>query len=467
MRDELAAFLRGGPLGRLLWRPWYDRVSLPLVTSLIFPLSRAWAAADAACAAEEEGRDARAAFLAAVGERGREDAPSRPTLALFARGRRAYLDAEAAFESGLFHRDAPSPDRLRALARERDRRAVQYMGLRTLFGVQQMRARFPAVRFAIEDPQAVAAAEADRLADPASAFTIPEDAPRLRLSHAAPGDKVERRYLRADGPAEATDFSPGPTRAVVLSPADRAPRAVVVIAHGVCMEEDYWGGYSTLTQWLLDQGCAVVLPEGPWHGRRRPHGRHGGRYGGEVIVARGPAGLIGYFRHHTPELARLIAWARDRWGKPVGLLGISLGALTGQLAVAHAGGWPAESRPDAALLVSPSSSVEKTVFEGTLTQGIGATDALHEHGWTEARIAALRPLFEPPADRPPGLDPARILVALGREDQVVPYKTGVERCEAWGVPRANRFLRDQGHFALSLGLPAAPDPLEALLQLLR
>jgi len=57
MRDELAAFLRGGPFGRLLWRPWYDRVSLPLVTSLIFPLSRAWAAADAAAAAEEEGRD--------------------------------------------------------------------------------------------------------------------------------------------------------------------------------------------------------------------------------------------------------------------------------------------------------------------------------------------------------------------------------------------------------------------------
>ena len=53
MRDKLAELVHNGPLGQLLWRPWYDRVSLPLVTSLIFPLSRAWAAADAAAAAEE------------------------------------------------------------------------------------------------------------------------------------------------------------------------------------------------------------------------------------------------------------------------------------------------------------------------------------------------------------------------------------------------------------------------------
>lgn len=468
MRDQLAAWLRGGPLSQILWRPWYDRVSLPLVTSLIFPLSRAWAAADAACAdAEDYDRDPQAAFLSAVGGEARSEAPSAPTLALFARGRRGYREAEAALEASLFARAAPDPAELAERAAVRDRRAVQYMAQRTLFGLQHLRERFPAVRFSVDAPDAVARAQAQRLAAPGTAFAIPPEPPRLRLSHAIEGESYRRFYLRADGPADASDQAPGPLRAVVLEPpGPEPPRGAVVLAHGVCMEEDYWGGYSTLTHWLLEAGFAVVLPEGPWHGRRRPAGRCGGRYGGEVVVARGPAGLIGYFAAHVPEIGRLTAWARARWERPVGLVGVSLGALTGQLVLAHAGGWEAAARPDAALLVAPTDSVERTVFEGSLTQGMGATGALAFAGWTRGRIEALAPLYEPPGDAVPALDPARILVALGREDEVVPYATGLGRCDAWRIPPRNRFVRRQGHFALSLGLPAQPAPLERLAALL-
>jgi hypothetical protein len=472
MRERLAELVSTGPLGQLLWRPWYDRVSLPLVTSLVFPLSRAWAAADAACAQSEagglDGVGFQAAFLKAVGDPARARAPAHNTLRLFAKGRRSYLEAEAAFEDALFapRAKAPSPDRLASLAEVRDKAAVKFMGQRTLFGLQQVKQRFPPVRFSVDAPGAVMRAQRDRLVDPAAAFAPPGGKTDLRLSHAVPGPRFTRHYLRADGPDGASDVSPGPTRAVVLTPNECVPRAALVIAHGIGMEEDFWGGYSSLTDWLLGQGCAVVLPEGPWHGRRRPHGHHGGRYGGEVVVARGPAGLIDYFGTHVPELGALIGWARDLWSVPVGLIGISLGALSAQMVLAHAGPWGEAMTPDAALLVAPSDDVEQTVFEGALTSGIGATDALAAHGWTPDSIRTLRPVFEPPAGAQPAIDPAAILVALGTQDRVVPFATGVGRCDAWKIPMENRFLREQGHFALSLGLPAQPEPLDRLIGLL-
>ncbi|MBP5857407.1 hypothetical protein KAJ83_10335 [Marivibrio halodurans] len=468
MREKLAELVYQGPLGQYLWRPWYDRVTLPLVTSLVFPLSRAWAAADAATAAEETGADPQAAFLRAIGggaDRPAGAVPSRATLALFARARQGYVEAEAALETALFRRDGPDSG-FTDLADTRDRAAVRFMGQRTLFALQHLRHRLPAVRFAIEGPDAVADTHGLRLARPDDAFRLSDTPPALQLSRPVMGESFSRRYLREDGPAEASDRAPGPLRATVLEPPGGAPDAAVIIAHGIAMEEDYWGGYSMLTHWLLARNIAVLLPEGPWHGRRRAHGRHGGRYGGETVVARGPAGLIDYFATHVPELGRVTLWARGRWGAPVGLLGISLGALTGQMALSHAGGWPAPARADAALLVAPSDDVEATVFDGALTRGIGATDELVAHGWTAARIAALRPLFEPPAQSPPALAPSRILVALGRRDRVVPYGTGLGRCERWAIPRANRYLRDQGHFALALGLPSAPEPLEHLYGLL-
>lgn len=94
------------------------------------------------------------------------------------------------------------------------------------------------------------------------------------------------------------------------------------------METEFTGSGRNPLGALVKAGVRVIRPEGPWHGRRRLSGT----YGGEPVLARGPGGLLDYFHAHVIELGRLVAWARATRGGPVAIGGVSLGALTAQLA---------------------------------------------------------------------------------------------------------------------------------------
>ncbi len=431
----LRGALEGGPLAALLYRPWYDTASLPLLVRYFFPLSRAWAAA-VACRGDGE------RFVAEFPGR---PAPSSLVLRHIAACAEAHDAAEAAWQQRFF---GAEPSGLEAVDRRRRRASFRLMARRSALLGAHLRKPFPPVRYAVEPPETLAAK-----VGPAP-FALSEAPAAIERSHAIARQGGGRRFwIRFPAPHGVTGDT---CWARVDEPAGE-PAATVIFAHGICMEDEAWDAGLGAPEHLAGS-VRVISPEGPWHGRRRPQGQ----YGGEPILARGPVGLADYFAAHIRELGHLTAWARETYGGPVGLFGISLGALTCQLALTAARDWLAEARPDAALLTSPGESIDAVVFNGKLTAGLGVTDALS--GWRAEDIDHIRPLLDP--EGPPVTGAGRIVVVLGERDVIVPFESGIARAKQWGIPAENLFVRNQGHFGVSLGLTAAPQPLERFLTLL-
>ncbi|MDP6952467.1 MAG: hypothetical protein QGF53_06865 [Alphaproteobacteria bacterium] len=428
--------LEGGTLAALIYRPWYDTASLPLLVRYFFPLSRAWAAA-VAC------RGDAACFVADFPGR---PAPSSLVLRHVAACADAHDVAEAAWRQRFF---GDEPSGLEAADRKRRRASFRLMARRSTLLGAHLRRPFPSVRYAVEPPEAAAAK-----VRPAP-FALSETPPVIERSHAIARPGGGRRFwIRFSAPHDVTDD----TCWVRIDEPAGEPAATVVFAHGICMEDEAWDAGLGAPE-RLAQSVRVISPEGPWHGRRRLEGH----YGGEPILARGPAGLADYFAAHIRELGHLIAWARETYGSPVGLFGISLGALTSQLVLTAARDWPAAARPDAALLTSSGESIDTVVFNGSLTAGLGVAEALS--GWQAEDLDRMRPLLDP--EGPPATDVGRIVIVLGERDVIVPFESGIARAKLWGIPPENLFVRNQGHFGVSLGLTAAPAPLERFVALLR
>ena len=140
--------------------------------------------------------------------------------------------------------------------------------------------------------------------------------------------------------------------------------------------------------------------------------------------------------------------------------GVSLGALTAQMAVAAAATWPAAMRPDAALLVTTSASLMSVTMEGSLTRALGIPGLLRDAGWDEAALARWMPLLQPGPT--PGIAPERIVALLGSRDEITPYASGMDLMRAWNVPPGNLFMPRRGHFSAALGLYHDPAPFDRL-----
>jgi len=175
-------------------------------------------------------------------------------------------------------------------------------------------------------------------------------------------------------------------------------------------------------------------------------------------------GFIELFEAWVAEAALWINWARAEIGGPVGLSGISLGALTAQLVVAHCGQWPREMRPDAVLLITTTGDVSNGALRGSLASMLNIRTRLSEAGWQEDDIASWRPLIEPGGKI--ALDPSAIVLALGDADTVTPYQGGEALAAQWGVPAENLLVKHQGHFSTTLGLYQDRAPLNRLAQIL-
>jgi hypothetical protein len=226
------------------------------------------------------------------------------------------------------------------------------------------------------------------------------------------------------------------------------------------MEPEFFRGHSALMDRLAGGGLRLIRPEAPWHGRRRP----AGWYGGEPTIARGPLGMLDNFAAWVAEVGALVRWARETSRGPVAVGGISLGALTSQLVVTASRHWPEEARPDALLLVATSEAVLEAGSGSSLGRALGAPERLDAAGWTAAKLERWRPLLEPVG--PPAVDPRRIVMVLGRADDVTPYAGGAALAARWGVPRENLFERPQGHFSVSLGMSPDSAPVRRFAQVL-
>lgn len=432
-------------INALVFRPWFDDAALKLMTRWYFPLSRAWAAALAA-------NGDPAAFADAIPRR-RVTGRLVPRLLDAVELRlSALIVADEHWEEAFFGGGSPLPQ----IERARLRAAAALMQLRTSFTPLHVESPLPGVAFDIEPIESVERRHRRRLMQRNSAFQA-ERAPQPVETSAA--------YLSRRGIEGWVRF-PAPTHAAgdrlsarVITPRSNPARLPsMIFAHGIGMEPEMWGERRDACPGLVAAGLRLVRPEAPWHGRRRLPGT----YGGEPILARGPGGLLDFLHTHVIELGQLVAWARATRGGPVAIGGISLGAITAQLAACAAHDWPEEMRPDALFLVAPSRSLADVTFEGSLTRSLGVPDAMRQAGWSLADVKPWLPLLEPTC--PPALPPDRIVVVLGETDDVTLVEGGEALVRQWRVPEDNVFRCPAGHFSASLGLGRDTAPMRRLLQ---
>src|SRR3546814_1645594 len=81
---------------------------------------------------------------------------------------------------------------------------------------------------------------------------------------------------------------------------------------------------------ISDWSSDVCSSDLPWHGRRRPEGW----FGGEPVLGRAPLSLLDFFHAAPIEAGLWVAKAREMFGGPVALGGVSLGALVAETAAA-------------------------------------------------------------------------------------------------------------------------------------
>src|SRR3546814_9433225 len=160
------------------------------------------------------------------------------------------------------------------------------------------------------------------------------------------------------------------------------------------------------------------------------------------------------------EIAVLVAWCRERSNAPVAIGGLSMGALTTQLAATRARRWPAEMQPDALFLAATSEDLWEICFTGAIGRAAGVGEALIRAGWTNADLEPIRRLTNPIG--PPVMEARNIVMVLGRRDDVTPFRRGHSLALRWGVPSENLFLRKQGHFTIPAGLLRDERPLARL-----
>ena len=443
------------PLGGLVMRPWYDRCAVHLVSRWYLPLSRAWAAA-LVYGEDEEG------FAAALdgGDFPDGQAGRRLRRAIAGTQRRLAVHEEAdAHWRDLFYRPAAPSDRdlVEAEQRRIDTASALMSARASYLGVRR---RSPAVRWQVTPPAELLSSK-DWLASNGTCIDSPAgddgSLPPVEVSHPVPGPYGTERWLRFASPGLDGDT----VWARLFEPEGIADPPTLINLHGIGMELDYWREAVDNTPTLTRQGLRVIRPEGPWHSRRRQPGF----YGGEPAMALGPEGFLKLFSAWGAEVGVMTAWARRAGSRRVAIGGVSLGALTSQLAAVAAKDWPEETRPDVLILVATSGDLMGVATAGSLSTGIGYWPAIARAGWTEEDLDRYVPLLSPRG--PATMPPQRIVMALGEADTVTPFAGGLELARRWGVPPENLFIRRQGHFSVSLDLGRQPQPLNRMVELLK
>lgn len=436
---------RASLLTRWIPWPWLDSVSLSFVTQVYLPLSRGWAAA-CGCGEDVERFRAEAAIALPA-------AVVAPVLKQTAYLAHHYKAATAHWESAFFANRAPAEHRLAAIERARNRAATQFMLSRTSFAPWFR--QFPPVRWQIAPPGEMEARHGDYRTAPEAAYA-PVGQPQIAASHPYRRGRTRKYWLRFASPLLGDTVW-----ARVVEPLDIADPPTLIFLHGIAMEQDLWPPTRNALGDLAHQGIRVVRPEGPWHGRRMLKGF----YGGEPILARGPDGLLTFLRAWITETAALIAWARAIGSPQIAIGGASLGALTSQLTATVSGSWAQALRPDALLLIATTGKPIEIVTSGSLARGIGLPEILHGAGWTGARLERWLGLFEP--RMPPVVAPERIVIVLGRADDLMPHEGGVDLAHRWEIPAGNVFVQPQGHFSVSLALLNDPAPMRRFSTIMR
>ncbi len=235
------------PLGNLLLRPWFDRVGVPAVTRVYFPLSYIWAVPSLA-----EGSLGR--FYELLGER-----PKMPgleaALARCANLARAYRLAATHWEKCFFAKEAPDNRTLAEAEQKRGQAAQNWMSARLLFvpGLTS----WPSVHWEVPSPANLLARHGPRLKGGLAAYPAPPPL-QAEFSHAYIDGEVRHYWLRFPSPVM------GDTAwARVSEPAERKPAGTVLFLHGIGMETEVWRRTAQLVNVMHSRGFRMIAPEGP------------------------------------------------------------------------------------------------------------------------------------------------------------------------------------------------------------
>jgi pimeloyl-ACP methyl ester carboxylesterase len=430
----------GSLLHALLARPWVDPVCL-WGFRRVLPASRAWAAAGASSTSLEN--FARQLGLFGLPPRLRTKLNATHRLRLLSKAAQTRW-AEIAFEG--------VDGDLAAAERDRRQTAQSYLANRFHYLLFAKRYRVSAVRYRTPRPEFAVEALAQVLEDPDALFQAPDPLPSIQRSRTVDHGDVIEYWLRFESDGVGDD--PADTAyAHIYEPKQRpAAMPTFVFAHGLAMETEMMveGPRSFLD--MARVGLRIVLPDGPGHNRRcKP-----GFYGGESFLTEPPISGIQYFARAAREFVAMIAWCRAQGPGRISLGGISLGALSAQVTASRWRYWPAEARPDALFLMTTTARVSALPLESSLGQMADIDNEVRRNGWNAEHFAALESITDAGAEPP--LDPANIVLMVGKRDDVTPAAGGFLLAERWRVPKDNFFLRDRGHFSAAIGLGVDPSP---------
>jgi hypothetical protein len=442
------------PLGSLLAKPWVDEAGLFGLRRWYFPLSRLWAAANAAGDDASRFRDEIGAPVAAWPE------PYLRSVLARNAGRKAVAEAaRAAWEEALFGTAADDDGLL--LDRRRRVAATRHLATRASFYPLLFPKRPPSARWEIDHPADVERALGPALDHPDSLYDAAVDVGVVTASRPVMTGGLREYWLRAPTPAARLHRRPGSETlyARVTEPAD-STGPTLIFGSGLCLEFELLTVSRGPAARLAALGWRVVEPISPYHGLRAMPGR----YGGEPFFAAGPTSSIDLIAGQAIESALLIAWCRRRFGAAVALAGISMTSFVAQQVASRCHLWPAEAWPDGVMLISHSGRIEDVTFGGALAVTLGLDRALARAGWSREALARLSELIDPAAQ--PAVAPSNIVSVLGETDRWVPYDNGLAVARNWRLPEANVFRYPLGHLGMPVQLTRDTRPFDRLRRVL-
>jgi hypothetical protein len=446
--------LLGSPVGALLARPWLDGPGLAGLRHLYLPLSRLWAAANAASG--DAGR-----FRAGVGVAFPgfwSDSRLSDLLARHGRAQAEAVAARAAWEQAVF--GAADVNAL-ALDRVRRKAATRHVATRAWFYPLLFPARPPVARWSIDTPAETAAHVAALRAD-RSALGETIDAAALVASQAFVDRGLREYWLRGATPSALLQQRSGSETfyARVVEPAEGPCDATLVFGSGLGLEMDLLALERDSGRLLAERGWRVIEPISPYHGLRTMPGF----YCGEPFYAAAPSAAFDLIVGQAIETAALIAWAHARFDGPVAVAGISMTSIVAQWVASTCHLWPARARPDAVMMISHAGRIEGVTFEGALVAALGLDGALRKAGWSRRALARLSREVDPAPT--PALPPARIVSVLGETDRWLPYDEGLAFARQWALPEANIFRYRLGHLGMPVQLLRDRAPFARLRQVM-
>lgn len=438
-----------GPLGGLFALPWFDRASMYFLRRLYLPLSRLWAAADAAHGSLDSFVN-----IAGISANERELERIRKVLFNFEVSRARVNAIDTAWRDAFFgasaapYGDLAAIEKARKLAHQSHnlmRRELRFL----------LRFKPQTSRYDIPSTAEVEALYGDIRSDNKPFFAVPAQMPQIEQSRPIRTADDRQYWIRFQSPSQRIGDT---VYARVHEPIGVENPPSIIYGHGICVEFDYLEGLVDEVDVLCRLGFRVIRPEAPFHGRRRPQGY----YGGEYISARSPLGVLDTFCASVTERAVLMDWCRGTSDGPVTMGGSSLGALIAQLVSGQADHWPRRLVPDALLLIMHCSKIEDALIHGSIAKLFGALDAKHERGWSVATVAEYLAALDPPDL--PGTAVERIVSILGSRDEATPFGGGLDLVNRWKIPQQNRFVWPRGHFSLPITLTRNDAPLHRFRQ---